>query len=410
MADTYAELQYMQQVAQERYPALSAVDALVALHRGFALLLRPIAKVTPDLMKLYEAAGILKAIFPQIEEGYKSLFGTARTVSSNSTGEGDAISAQLTAQILERFKSGSLGSLNPVSDGVGAATAIPTAGAGLAAGNVPGAKNNAAAGAQNACGSGASFLQGLKYNQLQALNAIADHLEDGNAITVSGSAGPYGFAQHVYRFIKGKILDIDEAERDKHRFFVFHPDTIWYPAFGELVRKNPLPPQFVDKGQRLENMCLFMREVRTKLNEGDPEHGKDVTFHLLMPSCDRGFDECRGYRDGEDEPSTSPDELLDGVANVLDPKGWNKFAGIARDVARSGLLGVVGIRFQYNVYNLLREEAPRVLGSDTRLDLEPRTASREEYFETLARSMKAMTKHHQKSFTPGFNFDWQNTL
>ncbi|KAL3490920.1 hypothetical protein BJX62DRAFT_132051 [Aspergillus germanicus] len=313
MADTHAELQYMQQVAQERYPALPAVDALVALHRDFALFLRPIAKATPDLMKLYgicrgnhdvilgRGGGYSQGYFPTDRGGGKSLFGTARTVSSNSTGEGDAISAQLTAQILERFKSGSLGSLNPVSDGVGAATAIPTAGAGLAAGNVPGATNNAAAGAQNARGSGASFLQGLKYNQcvqtaltsiqavqgyqaVQALNAIADHLEDGNAITVSGSAGPYGFAQHVYRFIKGKILDIDEAERDKHRFFVFNPDTIWYPAFGELVRENPLPPQFVDKGQRLDHMCLFMREVRTKLNQGDPEHGKDVTFHLLMPS------------------------------------------------------------------------------------------------------------------------------
>jgi hypothetical protein len=399
----------MQQVAQERYPALSAVDALVALHRDFALLLRPIAKATPEIMKLFgictgnprvilrgEAAGILKAIFPQIEEGYKTLFGPARTVSSNSTGEGDAISAQLTAQILERFKSGSLGSLSPVANGIGAAkaAATATAGTGLAAGNAQGATGNAAGVAQNARSTGASFLQGLSYNQcvqtalasiqaiqgyqaVQALNAIADHLEDSNAITVSGSGGPNGFAQHVYNFINGKTLDIVEAERNKHRFFVFNPDTIWYPAFGELVRENPLPPQFVDKGQKLDHMCLFMREVRTKLNEAEPEHGKDVTFHLLMPSWQQlafkmplhfpedlyplrieGLTNSGGKEMVRMNLPCAPSDLLDDVANDLDAKGWNKLAGIAREI--------IGFEFV-----ALYEEGPRVLGSSRRLDLRP---------------------------------------
>jgi hypothetical protein len=45
-----------------------------------------------------------------------------------------------------------------------------------------------------------------------------------------------------------KIVDErDEAERSAHRFFLYHPDTTWYPALYRMVRGEPLRVEFCVK-------------------------------------------------------------------------------------------------------------------------------------------------------------------
>ncbi|KAJ5381345.1 uncharacterized protein N7496_003773 [Penicillium cataractarum] len=262
------------------------------------------------------------------------------------------------------------------------------------------------------------------YQAIQALNVICDHLRDSNIITVSGGGGSDGFARPVYDFIQKSINDIDQTTRDNHRFFVFHPDTNWYGAFHRLIRENPLPPEFCAKADNLDTTCLFMQDIRTSLAE-QSDHGKDIIFHLLIPSWySLAIEEPLHFPDslyplrveGEKHKRkelvqlnlpAAPAGLLHGVANVLDPKGLNKIAAGASVVTTlpgvgwgvngaclalglgigtiTGLGAFVAVPIWLGtampamstaapvigetVYNALCEEAPRVLGSAERLNM-----------------------------------------
>ncbi|EXJ84794.1 hypothetical protein A1O3_05466 [Capronia epimyces CBS 606.96] len=191
---------------------------------------------------------------------------------------------------------------------------------------------------------------------IRALATIGEHLGEANSINVSGSGGPDGFAKHVHDFIKEKIGVIQEAERDNHRFFVYHPDTNWYPAFYRLIIETPLPPTFCAKSDDLDTLCRYMQEVRAQLKR-ESGRGKDIIFHLLIPSWySISFEEPLHYPDclqpfkveGRKHKRkeyvrfnlpAAPAGLLDGVANVLDPKGWNK---VAEGVSTATTLPTVG--------------------------------------------------------------------
>ncbi|RFU26136.1 hypothetical protein B7463_g10202, partial [Scytalidium lignicola] len=266
------------------------------------------------------------------------------------------------------------------------------------------------------------------YQAIQVLTDIKEHLGESNSITVSGSGGPDGFARHVYDLIKEAIDEIVAAERNNHRFFVYHPDTNWYPAFHRLIKQDPLPPTFCAKSDNLDTFCRYMQEVRTQLNR-ELERGKDIIFHLLIPTW---------YRISIKEPLHFPDYLqpfrvegrkhkgkplvefnlpaapamlLHGVANALDPKSSNTIAlgvsttitlptvgwGINGACAATGLclgaatgLGVlvalpvwIGTAIPAMstaapvignaIYDALCEEAPRILGSNQRLNTERRS-------------------------------------
>lgn len=262
------------------------------------------------------------------------------------------------------------------------------------------------------------------YQAIKALNVICDHLDNSNNITVSGASGPDGFARPVYDFIQMKIDEIAPEHRNNHRFFVYHRDTNWYGAFHRLIRENSLPPEFCFKAHDLDRICLFMRAVRQELLEEDSEHGKHVIFHLLIPSWYKiSIKEPLHFPDDlyplhiegqkhmgkalvELNLPAAPGGLLIDVANVLDPKNLNKIAegvtigttlpamgwglngaclaaglglgaltGLGLFVAIPVWLGtavpamsVSGRVMAETVYNALCEEAPRVLGSNERLD------------------------------------------
>ncbi|KAL6834740.1 hypothetical protein V8C40DRAFT_261432 [Trichoderma camerunense] len=262
------------------------------------------------------------------------------------------------------------------------------------------------------------------YQAIQVLTDISEHLGEANNIAVSGSGGPNGFAQNVYDFINERVDEVDPTQGDTHRFFVYHPDTNWYGAFHRLIRENPLSPMFCAKSDNLDTLCQFMQDIRTQLN-AESDHGKSIVFHLLIPSW---------YRISIKEPLHFPESLqpfrvegrrhkgsplvafnlpaahaglLNGVANVLDPKNQNKIAqGVSTAVtaptvgwgingaclaAGAGLGVVTGLgaliaipvwiitavptmsiaapAIEETIYDALREEAPRVLGSTQRLNL-----------------------------------------
>ncbi|CVL09107.1 uncharacterized protein FMAN_14253 [Fusarium mangiferae] len=178
---------------------------------------------------------------------------------------------------------------------------------------------------------------------IEALNIICNHLGDANTITVSGASGPDGFARPVYDFILKSISDIDPRERHMHRFFVFHPDTNWYGAFHRLLGKNRLPAEFCAKADNLDTICRFMQDIRKTLIE-ESSAGRKVVFHLLIPSWYtihireplhfpaslhplrvKG-EKHKGKELVEMNLPAAPANMLNGVANVLDPKYSNRIA------------------------------------------------------------------------------------
>lgn len=268
------------------------------------------------------------------------------------------------------------------------------------------------------------------YQAIQVLAEISQHLGDANSIAVSGSGGPDGFAVNVYDFIKDRIDEIDPAEVERHRFFVYHPDTNWYGAFRRLISENRLPPTFCAKSDDLDTLCQYMQAVRTQLNT-ETECEKNVIFHLLIPSWYRlSIKEPLHFSDSlqplrvegqkhkgkplvEFNLPAAPARLLNGVANILDPNNQNAMAaGVSATVTTTAVgwgvngaclaagigLGIVtGLgpfiaapiwigtamptmaavapALHEAIYDALSEEAPRILGSNQRLDMTGRHRS-----------------------------------
>lgn len=262
------------------------------------------------------------------------------------------------------------------------------------------------------------------YEVIQVLTEISEHLGEANNINVSGSGGPNGFAAHVYDLVKERTEAISPMESLNHRFFVYHPDTNWYGAFNRLIRDNPLSPTFCAKSDNLDSLCRYMQAVRTQLST-ESECGKDVVLHLLIPSWYRvsikqplHFPDClqpfrvegrkhKGRPLIEFNLPAAPTGMLDGVANILDPKSQNMIArGVSVAVtgptvgwglngaclaaglgvgALTGLGALVAVPIWFGtgmyalpaagevieetIYNALCEEAPRVLGSEERLNM-----------------------------------------
>jgi hypothetical protein len=181
---------------------------------------------------------------------------------------------------------------------------------------------------------------------IDVLTEISGYLGDQNSVKVSGSAGPDRFARTVYNSIR---MRIEETEGDRHhrRFFLWHPDTNWYSAFHKLLRANPLPPTFCAKSEDLDKLCRITQTIRESMkDEGEADGVSNVIFHLLIPACgniavkeglhfpdDLQPFQVKGQKHNRKMPVqfnllTAREVLLNGVANILDPKGWNIAANV----------------------------------------------------------------------------------
>jgi hypothetical protein len=95
-----------------------------------------------------------------------------------------------------------------------------------------------------------------------------------------------GFASFVYEFIKTEINAHgapSSSDGKKHFFYVFHPDTIWYPRFETLLGETPLSKSFRGYSSDIEAIFLLMWTNRKTLVE-TTDDGADAVFHLLVPS------------------------------------------------------------------------------------------------------------------------------
>lgn len=210
----------------------------------------------------------------------------------------------------------------------------------------------------------------------QTLRGIKDELSAQNTLISSGGSGPDGFAKVVYDFAQ---LHMKKPGEDNHRFFLWHPDNSWHGAFESILKDKPLDASFCAYSDDLDRLCVCMKTARQAQSQSP-----NLVFHLLIPAWypititePLHFpDELQplrveGSRHGGGIPQVSfnlpaaQKGLLDGIANILDPLSKNSIATGA--AIATGIVAVPIWWATNKVYNLLCEEAPRILGSNERL-------------------------------------------
>jgi hypothetical protein len=132
----------------------------------------------------------------------------------------------------------------------------------------------------------------LTYQGVQALQKIAAHLNDISDSLAAQTAltAPETFARHVYQSIYQGINNNAHDVHHEHWFFVYHPDTDWYPAFHWKITKERLKKNFCGYSNQLDSVVIFMLAARTELAKerkrakklGKPM--RNVVFHLLIPA------------------------------------------------------------------------------------------------------------------------------
>ncbi|KAF4279521.1 hypothetical protein KXW14_006381 [Aspergillus fumigatus] len=409
--------------SQQLYADLPPIDAYLALHRDYvAPIVGPVLHgtlTTTEALALWTGSTPWVAKIQALRQGKevaerlfsytKSLCATQQSTLSSLTADEKQISAHLTTEILRRYTADTLGQPTPFTDGVDTAAG----GASLAGGsakNIPqGITNNLSLAASASSGPAESLFDRINYfecfntalrmiqtaqaqRMIKALDVIAEKLEDGNCITVMGASGPDGFARPVYDLIRMKINKINAADRENHRFFIYHNSNTWHQAFERLTGENPLPPEFINNPcDDLDHACLFMREVRQTLLAKDEKRGKGMIFHLLIPSWSKLQIK---------EPLHFPEDLYPlqieglkhngkgtGVAFTAPAVGWEVNGACLALGLGVGTLTGAGLLLalllwmgtapfamgksapviQETIYDALREEDPRVLGSNERL-------------------------------------------
>ena len=113
------------------------------------------------------------------------------------------------------------------------------------------------------------------------LEAIHNELAVATVARVQGWATD-GFGSHIHRFVRNEMRAQQRDER-RHYYYVWHPDTDWYPAFEERLRNEPLPSNFGGYNTDLATLCLWMSLNRHVLRTTTP-NGDTAVFHLLIPA------------------------------------------------------------------------------------------------------------------------------
>lgn len=130
------------------------------------------------------------------------------------------------------------------------------------------------------------------------LKSIREELWHTNVLTSSSGAGKSGFADVVYNFVS---MEAGRCHYKKDCFVVWHPDTLWHPAFYAKVKDTPLPSTFMGESDCLDRLCIAIKTIRKGMRKQDRDPKKAPTFHVLIPSW---------YNIAITEPLHFPDELL----------------------------------------------------------------------------------------------------
>ncbi|KAF4452450.1 hypothetical protein F53441_4730 [Fusarium austroafricanum] len=115
------------------------------------------------------------------------------------------------------------------------------------------------------------------------LDGIRSELAIENVSRVRGWSGD-GFGGYVHLFVKNEMASVHDTEGDeKHFFYVWNPDSDWYPNFEERQKYDPLGPSFGGYHHDLPTICLRMRADRQALIT-TTDYGHTAVFHLIIPA------------------------------------------------------------------------------------------------------------------------------
>ncbi|KLP14943.1 hypothetical protein CEK26_008110 [Fusarium fujikuroi] len=116
-----------------------------------------------------------------------------------------------------------------------------------------------------------------------SLDEIKSELAISNIARVQGWADD-GFGTYVHRFVQNQMAPLGGHTRGtNHFFYVWNPDSDWYPDFEGRQREDPLGPNFGGYHHDLATICLRMRADRRALIAAT-EYGTSAVFHLIIPS------------------------------------------------------------------------------------------------------------------------------
>ncbi|KAF5674263.1 hypothetical protein FDENT_10071 [Fusarium denticulatum] len=116
-----------------------------------------------------------------------------------------------------------------------------------------------------------------------SLDAIKDELAISNIAKVQGWAGD-GFGTYVHRFVQNEMAPVEgRTMGESHFFYVWNPDTDWYPDFERRQREDPLGPNFGGYHHDLATICVRMRADRQALL-ATAEDNNNAVFHLIIPT------------------------------------------------------------------------------------------------------------------------------
>ncbi|KAF4957219.1 hypothetical protein FGADI_3284 [Fusarium gaditjirri] len=116
-----------------------------------------------------------------------------------------------------------------------------------------------------------------------SLDAIKDELAISNIAKVQGWADD-GFGTYVHRFVRNEMAPVEgRTPGESHYFYVWNPDSDWYPDFERRQREDPLGPNFGGYHHDLATICVRMRADRRALIETVVVPNSAV-FHLVIPT------------------------------------------------------------------------------------------------------------------------------
>ncbi|KAF5244827.1 hypothetical protein FANTH_7594 [Fusarium anthophilum] len=116
-----------------------------------------------------------------------------------------------------------------------------------------------------------------------SLDGIKDELAISNMAKVQGWADG-GFGTYVHRFVRNEMAPSEgRATGESHFFYLWNPDTDWYPDFERRLGEDPLGPNFGGYHHDLATICVRMRADRQALL-ATTEDNSNVVFHLVIPT------------------------------------------------------------------------------------------------------------------------------
>jgi hypothetical protein len=116
-----------------------------------------------------------------------------------------------------------------------------------------------------------------------SLGEIKSELAISNIARVQGWADD-GFGTYVHRFVQNEMAPTEgRTRRGNHFFYVWNPDSDWYPDFERRQRQDPLGPNFGGYHHDLATICLRMRADRRTLI-ATTDYSNNPVFHLIIPT------------------------------------------------------------------------------------------------------------------------------